>query len=118
MATMHDDGNPSGIVFDDPGPGAGLKAPGVPSKVAQVAAKAKTVPGVKGSAAAAAPAKVAAKLKKGTAQVKVVTAERYKLQDTVNATLAELGPGAHVAGIAASTAIQNAFEVVIEFSAA
>src|SRR5271165_5625317 len=43
MTKLAEDTNPSGIEFDDPGPGAGVS-----DKVAAVAAKAKTVPGVKG----------------------------------------------------------------------
>jgi hypothetical protein len=108
------DDNPSGIVFDDAGPGAGLKAPGVPKsadKIAQVAAKAKKTPGTQAQAAKpVAPVK----LKKGTPQVKVITAERYKMQDSINAALVELGTG-DVVAIAASGAVQNAYEVVIQY---
>jgi hypothetical protein len=104
--------NPSGIVFDDPGPGAGLKAPGVPKpadKVAQVAAKAKAVPGtqVAGKPATGSVANVA-KPKKGSKIWSMVTLERYKVQTQLNELEAQ---GIVVFAIIPSVATQNSYDV-------
>jgi hypothetical protein len=100
--------NPSGIIFDDPGPGAGLKAPGVPKpadKIAAVAAKAKVVPGVRGAATAAAPA---LKAKKGSKVWAMTTVERYKAQTQLNELEAA---GAVIFAILPSVSTQNSYDV-------
>lgn len=104
---QHD--NPSGIIFDDAGPGAGLKAPGVPKpadKIAAVAAKGKTVPGVRGTAVAVAPA--AAKAKKGSKVWEMTTVERYKAQTQLNALEAV---GAVIFAVLPSVSTQNSYDV-------
>ncbi len=119
MATLIDDGNPSGIIFDNPGPGAGLKAPGVPKaadRIAQVAAKAKTTPATKVASKTTAPA--ATKVIKNAAGKKVkhtvLTIEDYKATGVDDLIYSQ---GGVVLGFSISTRTQNAHDYLVEFPA-
>jgi len=116
MATLVDD-NPSGIIFDDAGPGAGLKAPGVPKpadKIAQVAAKGKTTPGTVAKSAAPV-AKKAIKNAAGKAvKHTVLTIEDYKATGVDDLIYSQ---GGVVLGFSVSTRTQNAHDYLVEFPA-
>ena len=111
MATLTDDTNPSGIEFDDPGPGAGLKAPGVPkvapptpaAKIAAVAGKAKKVPATQ---VASKPVVTAGK--KGGKQWGFATVERYKAQTQLQSLEDQ---GKTIFSIVVSPATQDSYDV-------
>lgn len=111
MATLVGD-NPSGIQFDDPGPGAGLKAPGVPKvdKIAQVAAKAKAIPATK-----MAPVKASVKVTVKTGKRHtLLTIEDYKataIDDEI------YNKGGVILFVTVSARTQNAHDYIVEFPA-
>lgn len=124
MATLIDDSNPSGIQFDDAGPGAGIVAPGVPKldKIAAVAAKAKLTPATKAKTGPVVKAKpvTAAKVtskpsaeKTRTVRHAIVTVERYKVTGVDDLIYDK---GGVVLGMCTSNT-QNACDFLVEFPA-
>jgi hypothetical protein len=119
MATLTDDTNPSGIEFDDAGPGAGVKAPGTAplpqrpevtaaNKIAAVAGKAKAVPATKVAVAPKVAPKASAPVKKGGKQWGSATVERYKAQTQLQSLEDQ---GKTIFAIVVSPATQNSYDV-------
>lgn len=100
--------NPSGIEFDDAGPGAGTSIPpALAAKVAKVAAKAKPVPSVKAAKKTPVP-KSAPAPKKGTRIWNMATVERYKGSEQLTKLETE---GNTIHTIVPSVATQNSYDV-------